>query len=629
MTESGGVSGILGADPEAAAEGSVPETALDPTAAALAAEAAKSDPELAQEATAYFRTQRHLVEVQTEHLHEQRAVNLSLLKLKRSRERLKYGLQVFVILVATVIGIGALLLIRNAIEAHGVVIEAFQVPPDLAQRGLTGEVVAKEVLDELADLTAETSIRSARPANSYSSSWGHELKVEIPETGVSFGELSLYLHEALGHESHISGEIHETATGITVTVRAGEEPARSISGRTEEVDQLIRKAAEAIYEQTQPFRYSNYLQFHGRDDERLVIIKRLMSGPDPVDRAWAHMNMGGHFLGAEDLKEAAAEGRASLAALPGFLRGMEALDGAETLLGHDAAAVELASRCASAGSESRATVAPAWQHFLVESCSAAKSRLEGDYPEAVRVMSSLNEQDRARYNNEPDRLLDGLLYTHDLSAVLNDDWVSQLLATYPSSEAFFGNVRDFELARVALERGEPRSVDLLTKVSAYDETPATPARHDYMLRVHGLWLALAKARFGDLPGGQVLIAETPMDCRMCVDFRGRIAAMAGNTADSEKWFAQAIELAPKLPQVYTDRGQARLDHGELATALTDATQAATLSPHDGDAWKLWGDVLAKQGKTKEALTKYDEALKYAPQWKQLQEARETVAKQKT
>ena len=38
---------------------------------------------------------------------------------------------------------------------------------------------------------------------------------------------------------------------------------------------------------------------------------------------------------------------------------------------------------------------------------------------------------------------------------------------------------------------------------------------------------------------------------------------------------------------------------------------------------------AATGKTKEALTKYNEALKYAPHWKQLQEAREAVAKQKT
>jgi hypothetical protein len=52
-----------------------------------------NDRELAQEASAYFRKQSHLIEVQTEHLHEQRAVNLSLLKLKRFDERLKVGLR--------------------------------------------------------------------------------------------------------------------------------------------------------------------------------------------------------------------------------------------------------------------------------------------------------------------------------------------------------------------------------------------------------------------------------------------------------------------------------------------------------------------------------------------------------
>jgi hypothetical protein len=40
-------------------------------------------------------------------------------------------------------------------------------------------------------------------------------------------------------------------------------------------------------------------------------------------------------------------------------------------------------------------------------------------------------------------------------------------------------------------------------------------------------------------------------------------------------------------------------------------------------------VLARQGHAKEALTKYEEALKYAPNWKQLKEAGEAAARQKT
>ncbi len=108
--------------------------------------------------------------------------------------------------------------------------------------------------------------------------------------------------------------------------------------------------------------------------------------------------------------------------------------------------------------------------------------------------------------------------------------------------------------------------------------------------------------------------------------RGRIASVAGDKVGSEKWFARAIDMAPKLPQVYIDRGQARLDRGEVAAALADAAQATALSPHDGDAWKLWGDVLAKQGHAKEAVAKYDEALKYAPHWANLKDARRETAK---
>jgi hypothetical protein len=51
--------------------------------------------------------------------------------------------------------------------------------------------------------------------------------------------------------------------------------------------------------------------------------------------------------------------------------------------------------------------------------------------------------------------------------------------------------------------------------------------------------------------------------------------------------------------------------------------------HWVDPLKAWGDVLAKQGHRQEALAKYDAALKYAPNWKQLKEARAAAAKQKT
>ena len=76
-------------------------------------------------------------------------------------------------------------------------------------------------------------------------------------------------------------------------------------------------------------------------------------------------------------------------------------------------------------------------------------------------------------------------------------------------------------------------------------------------------------------------------------------------------------------------GVALLKHGDQAGAEVKLKEAHTRGPHWADPLKVWADLLAKQGKAKDALAKYDEALKYAPDWKQLKEARDAVAKQKT
>jgi hypothetical protein len=76
----------------------------------------------------------------------------------------------------------------------------------------------------------------------------------------------------------------------------------------------------------------------------------------------------------------------------------------------------------------------------------------------------------------------------------------------------------------------------------------------------------------------------------------------------------------------------------LADASGEPAEADSLSRsgrfvdchrYRGDILEVWGDVLVKQGHPQEALAKYDEALMYAPNWNQLKEARDAVAKQRS
>ena|ERR1700694_5211250 len=70
-------------------------------------------------------------------------------------------------------------------------------------------------------------------------------------------------------------------------------------------------------------------------------------------------------------------------------------------------------------------------------------------------------------------------------------------------------------------------------------------------------------------------------------------------------------------------------HRDLLGAEAKLKDPSQKRPHWADPFKAWGDVLVKQGHTKEALVKYDEALKYAPNWKQLKEARKALTKRKS
>jgi tetratricopeptide (TPR) repeat protein len=67
-------------------------------------------------------------------------------------------------------------------------------------------------------------------------------------------------------------------------------------------------------------------------------------------------------------------------------------------------------------------------------------------------------------------------------------------------------------------------------------------------------------------------------------------------------------------------------HGDLAGAEEKLIDANKRGPHWADPLKVWGDALAKQGHANEAIAKYDEALRYAPNWKELKDVREALAK---
>jgi hypothetical protein len=169
-----------------------------------------------------------LSDLQIENLKKQDEYETSHLRWRRFNDQMSGALQLMLVAIGLLIvaGIGAA--IWNAAHDNGLVIEVFSVPPDLAAKGLSGEVIAGKVLARLSQFQAETV--SARTSESYANNWGDDIKVQIPNTGVSIGEFNRALHEWLGRETRISGEIYRTPDGLAIAARAGSDSTPTFKG---------------------------------------------------------------------------------------------------------------------------------------------------------------------------------------------------------------------------------------------------------------------------------------------------------------------------------------------------------------------------------------------------------------
>ena len=298
-----------------------PGAGADPVAVALALAGASRE-----DAKAFLEKQGRLVDLQCEYLADKDNFELSHLRWRRFTEQMKGALQALTAMVGIAVATGFGLMVWDAAHSKGLIIEPFNVPADMASRGLNGQVVAGQMIDRL---TVMTKSESSRAAQSYANNWGNDIKVEIPETGVSIGELRNFLREWLGHDIRASGDIYRTADGIAVTARASGEEGATFTGKESDLDALLQQAAEHIYEVTQPYRYANYLDrnynlkgLSQRLAKATQIYRRLIAGEDRKEQAWAWNGLATiQFNFYADNRKAIWYYRKALAANPDFTLG--------------------------------------------------------------------------------------------------------------------------------------------------------------------------------------------------------------------------------------------------------------------------------------------------------------------
>ncbi len=579
--------------------------ATDPAATAMAFGA---DPSIAADSRAYLREQTRLARLQSENLIEQNAFELSHLKWRRFTDSVR-GVGYAILMLA---GIALVAVIGAAVWAaasdNGLVVESFSVPADFSERGQSGAVVAQHVLDRIAALQSQTV--SVRAASSYSNNWGDDLKVQIPDTGVSLGEAYNYLVRWLGHQTRITGEIVRTDKGFAVTARAGNVAAHTFAGG--DLDTLLDKAAEGIFADTQPYLYGVYLTSHGRNAESRTVLSALAkSDASPSERAWAYSGL---VYGNSDDPSAEQWGRAAVALDPGLMLAHNNLSATASRFGHSElayhealTAVKLGENGVDRALEPRA--AGVQKRTIGEAAYAAV----GDYQDAIREAYTDLATDWSSFRGRSIGLLvRDLAANHDLRAAKAMlPLISPASAT--DSSAAKRQILTIYLARAQID-AEARDWTATNRDIEAGVTALTKSRTSLTLLAQ---LPLAQAKSGDIAAARSLASTLPADCYPCVEARANVETEARDWPRAGPLFADAVELAPSIPFAYLDWGRMLMAKGDYDGAIAKFTEANQKGPHFADPLEMWGEALIAKNRSDLALAKFEEANKYAPNWGRL------------
>jgi tetratricopeptide (TPR) repeat protein len=113
---------------------------------------------------------------------------------------------------------------------------------------------------------------------------------------------------------------------------------------------------------------------------------------------------------------------------------------------------------------------------------------------------------------------------------------------------------------------------------------------------------------------------------LCYAAHGDVLVQAGDVAGAQRVWAEGLKNVPDLPAVPVHRGVFELSQGDLKSAQADFAFAAYKAPHWAEPRKGLGDVRMREGRWRDALREYDTALKYAPAWNALRQARAEAAR---
>lgn len=490
------------------------------------------------------------------------------------------------------------LLIIDAMRSEKLVVEAFQVPEALVERGATGEVVAQGIVDELARLQAATGNGAQRgSADDLQTS---EMEVEVPQSGHWLGEVRRLLAARLGDDTRLSGDVTRTNGTFRLTIRGDSLPAKSFTGRLKDLPSLSARAAEYVYSSADPARFLLYLNQSGRGEEALRLAPRA-------------------FETAEDARDRSAIAGQWAAALAAQGRYEEARERARIAISLDP--FNWAAHATFIGAitdEEQALAASRW--LRGRAAASPRNRRPGERIHVNEYLLTQNWTALRRFYLEDARdaagegsataslgpsLAEVEAFRHDHQAA------RRYLVTADPADHLVRPTRDFTTGLRELDLG--RADLALAPLERFHRGLISNGEMRHFFRGYQCYLAIAYARLGRTADALRVLDTAPESSR-CRALRGDVLALAGNWPAAAGAYRSAIRRSPSLPVPYERAGAALLARDDPERAARFFRAAIERGPHWADPRFGLAEALMRLGRVEEAEREYRGAARYAPRW---------------
>lgn len=222
-----------------------------------------------------------------------------------------------------------LLFIFRIFQDQGYILESFSVPQELEESGYTGQVIALRIQDELVELKGV--INSVKDDSLELKSNNTDIDLSVLGLGLSLKSIAFQIREAMGKKNKtIRGEVTQLGDRLEIQIRMTGYPKIikkiALKDLKKEValDQLIKKGAEGILYQTDPYRLALLCRYEKRYEEGINTLRHLLR-TNEKDAQWALLGWGAILEDQGKIEEAIEKYQKSVEVDPNFSLGWQRL----------------------------------------------------------------------------------------------------------------------------------------------------------------------------------------------------------------------------------------------------------------------------------------------------------------